>query len=294
MKLSVIIPVYKAEQTLNHCVESVLAQKGVDMQVVLVDDGSPDRCPQLCDEWAARDGRIEVVHKQNGGLSDARNAGLEVAEGELITFVDSDDFIARDTYSEVIGQMRPDTDIIEYPIHCHYGAERQSLLKFEPKVYTSNNDYWFRGKAYTHSYMCNKIFRRTVFDGVRFPVGRVFEDAATLPLLLGGARKVQTTHSGLYLYCDNNTGITATARGEDLRQLLMAHLDHWDVMASDDYYLHVLNIQIDVWRLTGKDIVLKSKKVWRWRGLTMRQRLKAMALNVLGVKGLCRLYRLCS
>ena len=81
MKLSVIIPVYRVEATLDRCVESVLSQKVDDMEVILVDDGSPDRCPQMCDEWARRDPRIRVVHKENGGLSDARNAGLDMATG---------------------------------------------------------------------------------------------------------------------------------------------------------------------------------------------------------------------
>lgn len=90
-KISVIIPVYRVEATLARCVGSVLGQGVEAMEVILVDDGSPDLCPRLCDEWAARDGRVKVVHKPNGGLSDARNAGLAVATGELVTFVDSDD-----------------------------------------------------------------------------------------------------------------------------------------------------------------------------------------------------------
>ena len=91
MKLSVVIPVFCVESTLDRCVESVLAQDVDDMEVILVDDGSPDECPRLCDEWAKRDSRISVIHKSNGGLSDARNAGLDVAKGDYIGFVDSDD-----------------------------------------------------------------------------------------------------------------------------------------------------------------------------------------------------------
>lgn len=98
MKLSVVIPVFCVESTLDRCVESVLAQDVDDMEVILVDDGSPDDCPRLCDEWAKRDSRISVIHKSNGGLSDARNAGLDVACGQYITFVDSDDWLLSNTW----------------------------------------------------------------------------------------------------------------------------------------------------------------------------------------------------
>ena len=94
MTLSVIIPVYRVEATLDRCVESVLRQHVDDMEVILVDDGSPDNCPEMCDKWAVKDRRVHVIHKQNGGLSDARNAGIDVACGEYITFVDSDDWIS--------------------------------------------------------------------------------------------------------------------------------------------------------------------------------------------------------
>ena len=90
MKLSIIIPVYRVEATLDRCVKSVLKQDINDMEVILVDDGSPDGCPKMCDEWAEKDSRISVIHKENGGLSDARNAGIDVACGDYITFVDSE------------------------------------------------------------------------------------------------------------------------------------------------------------------------------------------------------------
>ena len=115
MLLSVIIPVYGVETTLDRCVESVLGQRMSDMEVILVDDGSPDRCPQMCDEWAQRDSRIKVIHKENGGLSDARNAGLDIATGDFLTFVDSDDWIDDGLYSQLLQQMG-DNDLQEYSI----------------------------------------------------------------------------------------------------------------------------------------------------------------------------------
>ena len=102
MKLSVIVPVYQVEATLDRCVASIVGQTFSDLEVILVDDGSSDRSPQLCDEWAAKDSRVRVIHKTNGGLSDARNAGLDVATGDFVTFVDSDDYLESDNYQHVL------------------------------------------------------------------------------------------------------------------------------------------------------------------------------------------------
>ena len=115
MKLSIIIPVYRVEATLNRCVESVTNQSFDDFEVILVDDGSPDKCPQMCDEWAQKDPRITVIHQTNAGLSAARNAGIDRAQGDYLTFVDSDDFIGTETLGEVVEQL-DDNDILEYPV----------------------------------------------------------------------------------------------------------------------------------------------------------------------------------
>ena len=110
--LSIIIPVYKVESYLDECVKSVIGQTFRDIEVILVDDGSPDRCPQMCDEWVEKDNRIKVVHKPNGGLSSARNAGLKVATGEYIGFVDSDDYIDATMYEDLMRVMRQDERIM--------------------------------------------------------------------------------------------------------------------------------------------------------------------------------------
>lgn len=261
------------------------------MQVVLVDDGSPDGCGRLCDEWAARDGRVEAVHRPNGGLSAARNTGLLHARGRLVTFVDADDSLAPDTYREVLSAMHDDTDLIEYPILRHYGSERQALLSFSPATYHGKRDYWYGTRAYLHTYACNKIYRRRLFEEVRFPEGRVFEDAATLPPVLDRCRKVQTTDRGAYCYADNPQGITANATGRQLSELLSAHLRHWDVTEDEAFYLHVLNVQLSVSLLTGNPPLLPTRRIRHLRRLRGAELIKAVGLNLLGVRGLCRLYR---
>ena len=277
MKLSVIIPVYRVEDTLQHCVESVLGQHVDDMEVILVDDGSPDRCPQLCDEWALRDSRIIVIHKDNGGLSDARNTGIDIAQGDYLTFIDSDDYLAPNTYGPLLGMMG-DSDLLEFSI-----ANRLTL---EDRTYHDPNSYWLEAKAYQHTYACNKIYRRSLFRDIRYPKGKVFEDAYTLPRLLRQAHQVTTTTKGYYHYCYNPHGITATADGQALAMLLEAHLGS-NMPMNDEYYMHLVNIQTDVYELTCSPVVLPHRYLDS-HAFSGKDKIKAIILNALGINFLCK------
>ena len=289
MKLSIVIPVYDVESTLDRCLKSVVEQSFADYEVILVDDGSTDRSPQLCDEWARKDPRIKVVHQQNGGLSAARNMGIDQAQGDYITFIDSDDYIGEGTLEAVMSRLDDSIDLIEYPIWRFYGAPHQSLLQLTDTTYDDTAGSWLDGQAYDHTYACNKVYRRRLFDDVRFPVGRVFEDAYTLPRLLRKVRHVATTSAGCYYYCWNAKGITSTAQGNELRQLLDAHLTAQMPM-DDRYYLKLVNIQIDVCELTGDEPRLERRHV-RPAG-TVRQTLKAVILNMFGIKGICNISKI--
>lgn len=290
MKLSIIIPVYRVAATLDRCLESVVSQSFGDFEVLLVDDGSPDDCPQRCDRWAESDDRISVIHQSNGGLSKARNTGLDAARGDYVTFIDSDDYIAPGTLEAVMADTaESDADMTEYPMSLHHGARHQSQLSFSTRTYGNPGDYWTDTRAYLHTYACNKVFRRTLFDGIRFPEGRVFEDAYTLPRLLKHARRVTTTQRGLYYYCWNPQGITATASGNELRQLLDAHLAAGMPM-DDRYYMHLVNIQTDVCELTGDAPKLPCRRVKPVGNV--RQKLKAITLNLFGINNLCKISRI--
>lgn len=289
MKLSIIIPVYRVEQTLDRCLKSIADQTLTDMEVILVDDGSPDSCPAICDEWARRDARFRVIHQANGGLSHARNTGIDAARGDVITFVDSDDFVDPDTYRAALPYIA-DADIVEFPVLRFYGTPKQKLLSFLPHDYSDMRDYWIEGRAYEHAYAWNKLYRRHLFDNVRFPVGIVFEDVHTLPLLLAKVRRVKTIDKGCYYYCTNPRGITATASGRELSMLLDAHckvIGHW---CDDRYYLHVLNIQMDVYELTGEAPLLRRRSIALLTGkLSFKERMKGLFLNLSDVKTICKL-----
>lgn len=287
MKLSVIIPVYQVEATLNRCVESVVGQTFTDLEVILVDDGSPDNCPKMCDEWAKRDRRIRVIHKDNGGLSDARNAGLDVASGEFIAFVDSDDYLQNDTYQRVL-PLATTCDIVEFPVYRFFGSTKQSMLLFDNSIYTDKAEYWLKHKAYEHTYAWNKIFKASLFDGIRFPKGCVFEDAYIFPLLLQRANQVGNTNQGLYYYCNNDQGITAKAKGKELTDLLNAHLHAMQIWCDDIYYMHILNIQMDVFEYSAATPLIPYRRInILGHGLSSVQRLKAIVHNILGVKKIC-------
>ena len=178
--------------------------------------------------------------------------------------------------------MTGDTDIVEYAIH--------GRLPLADRTYDDPDAYWLQARAYAHTYACNKLFRSTLFRDIRFPAGRVFEDAYTLPLLLRRARRVVTTSHGYYHYYDNPEGITALADGTQLAQLLDAHLSN-GMPVDDLYYMHLVNIQIDVCEQTGRAVTLPSRHVDP-RGLTGSKKLKALALNLLGINTLCTISQL--
>ncbi len=299
MKLSIIIPVYQVEATLARCLDSLLAQDFRDWQGILIDDASTDGSSALCDDYVRRDHRLQVTHlRHNGGLSAARNVGLNKARGEYVTFVDSDDFMAPDTLKTLFEVLRthPDYDLLEYPVYEHYGSKNMHRLIFPRKEYTDPLAYWLQGGAYRHAYACNKIYKKEMFRDVKFPVGRNFEDVYTLPKVLENCKLVATTDAGLYYYCHNEKGITVNATGKDLTHLLEAHT--WMLhqiskkkssnTLSDsfpDYYAHVLNIQIDVYRATGR--ISKYFPI-----LPYRHTLKLKLMHLLGIKRLCQLHKM--
>lgn len=301
MKLSIIIPVYKVEHTLRRCVESVLRQRFKDYQIILVDDASPDSCPEICDELVKTEKRVQVIHrKTNGGLSAARNTGLKKAKGEYVMFIDSDDYIHNDTLSELmkILGIHHEYDILEFPVWEHYGNRKlQNRLFFKPREYMDARCYWYQEQAYRHCYAWNKVYRRELFNASQFPEGRCFEDVFMLPRLLQPGTIVATTGVGLYYYCDNPEGITARAKGKELNDLLEAHLqvlndkrlgynptDHYTSYEHSDmgtYYAHILNIQMDVFEQTGDTPVLPV--------LPFTNTLKLKLLHIIGIKNLCNL-----
>lgn len=210
-KISIIVPVYNTEEYIHRCIDSILAQTFVDFELILVDDGSPDRCGEICDEYALIDSRIKVIHKKNGGLSDARNFGLEVAEGDYIGFVDSDDWIEVDMYNILYqNAIQFDADISICKIRKTAGFITEDNKMNTNNCIMLNNeeafDCLFNTKYYA-SHACDKLYSKSLFNGVIYPVGRIYEDMFTTYRLFENANKVIFSDYIGYNYFQREDGI---------------------------------------------------------------------------------------
>ena len=330
MKLSIIIPVYRTQDTLSRCLESILCQSFTDYEMILIDDGSPDECPRLCDEYAARNKNILVIHKENGGLSDARNRGIKRAQGDYITFVDSDDTIVDNTLEKLMRELQehPHVDILEYPVLERYGnKDRQTELNFTPREYTHPLEYWLEEKGYHHTYAWNKIYKRHLFDHIEFPKGRTFEDVWTTPLLIGLVHKtednvicqqeksrdyeypiIRMTNVGKYIYHWNNQGITAKAKYQDLLNLYLGQVQSMlqlfermkgreeEILAKyqhslEEFMTSILNVLLDLYEESGKYEPTPPLINWvKW--LSQYKSISSWKLKLLNIIGYHRLCRL--
>ena len=211
--VSVIVPVYKVEKYLDKCVESIVEQTYKNLEIILVDDGSPDNCPSMCDDWAARDSRIKVIHKENGGVSSARNSALDAAAGDYICFVDSDDSIDP-SYYEKLHQAAVQSgaeiaigDILYFEADGSLSGYQEKALRTEV---ISGDEAIHRMRLTPFIHLTTRLHRRELFDTLRFPVGKNYEDAFTTPLILEQVTKVACVGEPLYHYKFNPVGIVRT------------------------------------------------------------------------------------
>ena len=218
-KVSVIVPIYKVEPYLKRAVDSILHQTYHNLEIILVDDGSPDQCGRICDDYAKEDNRITVIHKENGGLSDARNAGLDAAHGEYIVFVDSDDFIAEDyveTLMQCLKKYDADVAMCSYAVTASveldesiFKASRDETVEVCDRRELLNNLYDANHKDATYFIVSwNKIYKASLWQDVRFPKGRIHEDEATTYKIYDRAQKGVYLHRPLYGYFTAPSSIT--------------------------------------------------------------------------------------
>jgi len=284
MKLTVIIPVYQSEKTLSRCLESIVAQNIDDIEIILIDDGSTDGSAQICDSFAQKRNDTKVIHQKNGGLSCARNAGLEIAQGDYITFVDSDDTIGPGTFSQLmsIAICHPEYDFIEYPVVIRKSGKSKKLLCCQTEsVYTNMRDYWLLAQGYCHTYACNKLFRRHLFEHIRFKEGELFEDYTLMCQLLNICHTIKVAKCGTYVYYqDNSQSLSNSATGKDLSILLRESMKMLNRYSDKTFYSNVLNIQIVVYERTALPPVLPVMPYWgTW---------KLFLLHLFGMNTFCK------
>ena len=221
--ISVIIPVYKVEEYINRCIDSVINQTYKNLEIILVDDGSPDGCPKICDEYAKKDSRIRVIHKQNGGLSDARNVGIDNANGKYITFIDSDDFVEKNYISILYESLK------KYNVKMSIA---DNLIIYEDKII--NNSIYEENVFSEHDVLekmlwgirdldngaWTKLYDRSLFDNIRYPVGRLYEDTATTYKLFDLCDKIVINSIPIYNYMKRRDSITQCKFNEKKLQLI--------------------------------------------------------------------------
>lgn len=206
-EISVIIPVYNVEEYLCHCVDSVLAQTFKDIEVILVDDGSTDRCPQICDHYQKKDPRVKVIHKKNGGQADARNAGLEIASGIFIGFVDADDFVSPRMFDVLYRYAKSnDADIVK----CKMKFVKEGDTVIEPppaapivKIFKGEdivNNYYPDFLYLLTTTVCNKLYSKKIFCEIRFPKGQYYEDSYINLSTIDCCKTIITVDEELYYY----------------------------------------------------------------------------------------------
>lgn len=209
--ISVIVPIYNVENYLDRCIESIVNQTYKDLEIILVDDGSPDNCPQICDSWAEKDNRIKVVHKENGGLSDARNAGMLHVTGEIVSFIDSDDWIESNMFEKMLTQMEQDnSDIVSCGVK--WVEENGKLLRNDTveqneilDTHSAMSELINDGKLKQHVW--NKIYKTELIKAIPFEKGKYHEDVFWSYQIIGRAECVSVVPDSYYYYVQRTNSI---------------------------------------------------------------------------------------
>ena len=239
--VSVIIPIYNVEKYLEECVESVLYQTYQDLEIILVDDGSPDGCGAICDEYAQKDKRVKVIHKENGGLSDARNAGLDVCRGDYIVFVDSDDCIHPQMIERLYNLlMKYQTDMAicsfqdieenEMPLYAEYDAQGKEYC-FEKENIMNQ----LQSRNLLTVVAWNKIYKARLFENIRYPKGYIHEDEFIIHKLLHLCTRTVYTEEKLYYYRKRGDSIMGNISPKKIQDIYLAYEDRISFLEEKQY-----------------------------------------------------------
>ena len=234
--ISIIVPVYKVEQYIHRCIDSILCQTFQDFELILVDDGSPDNCGAICDEYALLDNRIRVIHKENGGLSDARNVGIDNSRGKYIGFVDSDDYIAPDMY-EVLYK-----NIIEYNADIsmcgYYDCYENRIIQHsnDNSVYSYSQEEAIKiildGKLFSvHAW--TKLYKREIFANIRYPKGKICEDAYIIMDIMKTVNTAVFTPTPKYYYVHRSQSINTSKFSPRDFDRIDAHERNYEIIKNE-------------------------------------------------------------
>lgn len=211
--ITLIIPVYKVEDLLPRCMESIFNQTYKNLEIILIDDGSPDKCPILCDNYKKRDSRVKVIHKKNGGLSSARNVGINYSTGEYICFIDSDDVISKYYIEELYSNIQKTNSEISICSYKFIGLENEI-----PDLYENSNDITIYSSKQAIELMLyqkninnsawGKLYKKNLFDNIRFPEGKIYEDIPTTYKTFLLSNNICISNSKYYFYTKREDSIS--------------------------------------------------------------------------------------
>lgn len=261
--ISVIIPIYKVEEYLDECITSVVNQTYKNLEIILVDDGSPDNCPIMCDAWAEKDERIRVIHKPNGGLSDARNAGIDIAKGDYIAFVDSDDYIKPDMFEKLYNALSKENADISACGIVNCIGENKNVWGCMDVAGNSEEilELLYNEASYPVS-AWNKLYSRKCWENLRFPVGKICEDAFTTYQLIDNAEKIVMIPDALYCYRIRPESIMTSAFSPKKMDEEEAWRKNYEFINENypklkknafDFYLQRVNVQIHTMSESDKE-----------------------------------------
>ena len=268
--ISIIVPIYKVEPYIRQCIESILNQTYRDFEVLLVDDGSPDKCGEICDEYARKDNRIRVFHTENKGVAAARNTGLREAKGEYIGFVDPDDWIEPNMYG-VLFRLREETNADISVCETYYElVDGQKFVNvIQDAVYTDSEAICALLRLKLRNYLWNKTYKKELWAGIWFPEGHTYEDVATLYKVIMKAHVVSCTSEVLYHYRMRASSIIHKRTRDNV-------IDNWNA-----YYMRFLElsdipqvrIDSDAVRRGEEKLARLAALTWVWAsGISPRER----------------------
>lgn len=274
-KISIIVPIYRVENYIGKCIDSIIRQTYNNLEIILVNDGSPDNCGKICDEYAKLDNRIKVIHKENGGLSDARNVGIEAASGKYIAFVDGDDYIHPQMYELMYNSIiENDADISV----CRY----KSVKEEESEKYEQiNNVEWvvlesdkdkFEYSLGPNTIVCftvawNKLYKAEIFNDICYPYGKIHEDEFTTYKTIERAKKIVYTDNELYYYVQRDGSIMNKAFDKRRLWILDAFQERLELYNNTkrfDWYEKMLS-QYRLMMMQWTDLLMKEdEKKLEW------------------------------
>lgn len=267
--ISIIVPIYNVERFLDRCVQSIINQTYKNLEILLIDDGSPDDCPNIAAQWARKDYRVKVYHKSNGGLSDARNYGLDRAKGEYIAFVDSDDYIEPEMYEIMIKGILDN----QCELACcgrYYTNDSkniQSRVLPDCKLLTRNDAVReLLNNGCVEEAAWDKLYSITLWDNVRFPKDEINEDIVVMPKILSRCTHIIHVGTAFYHYCYNGTSITKSGYNRN-KDVMFKHMEELSLYIKKNFpeeyrYVDVLRAKYAMTTLMAIVLAKEEKKYW--------------------------------